>query len=156
VAELLRELDTLRRDVDKTGTLEGLNTFKAQALEDGDGRTGSAPPSTWTGRTRDCATGNGRHLYGQGALLARRLVEAGQHLCHDQHRVTGTTTTTSRRAWKSICRLWTPPSRPLTEDLEDRGMLDDVVVYCAGEFGRTPADQRPRGAAITGPTVSRC
>src|SRR5690349_22594740 len=26
----------------------------------------------------------------------------------------------------------------LIEDLEDRGMLPDVVVYCAGEFGRTP------------------
>src|SRR5262245_5401320 len=32
-ARLLREFDTLRRDVDQTGTLEGLNGFKAQALE---------------------------------------------------------------------------------------------------------------------------
>ena len=26
----------------------------------------------------------------------------------------------------------------LVEDLHQRGMLDDVLVYCAGEFGRTP------------------
>jgi uncharacterized protein (DUF1501 family) len=26
----------------------------------------------------------------------------------------------------------------LVEDLDDRGMLDDVVIYSAGEFGRTP------------------
>jgi uncharacterized protein (DUF1501 family) len=26
----------------------------------------------------------------------------------------------------------------LVEDLQERGMLDDVVVYCAGEFGRAP------------------
>src|SRR5205823_9055453 len=26
----------------------------------------------------------------------------------------------------------------LIEDLDDRGMLENTVVYCAGEFGRTP------------------
>src|SRR5207249_11695535 len=26
----------------------------------------------------------------------------------------------------------------LVQDLEDRGLLNDVVIYCVGEFGRTP------------------
>jgi uncharacterized protein (DUF1501 family) len=26
----------------------------------------------------------------------------------------------------------------LIQDLSDRGMLDNTIVYCAGEFGRTP------------------
>src|SRR5262249_9742727 len=75
-ARLLREFDTLRRDVDQTGTLEGLDSFKAQALEmvTGDRVRTAFDLSREDARLRDRY---GRHLYGQGALLARRLVEAG-------------------------------------------------------------------------------
>ena len=31
--KLLRRFDSLRRDIDKTGVMEGLDTFKSQALE---------------------------------------------------------------------------------------------------------------------------
>jgi hypothetical protein len=135
-AQLLRELDTLQRDVDRTGTLEGLNTFKAQALEmvTGDRVRTAFDLSREDPRLRDRY---GRHLYGQGALLARRLVEAGS-----------TCVTINTGYWdhhndiEKGLEEHLPPLdaaiATLIEDLEARGLLDDVVVYCAGEFGRTP------------------
>jgi uncharacterized protein (DUF1501 family) len=79
----------------------------------------------------------GRHLYGQGALLARRLVEAGT-----------TCVTINTGYWDHHDNIeqgleeHLPPLDvaigALVEDLDNRGMLNDVVLYCAGEFGRTP------------------
>jgi hypothetical protein len=134
--QLLREFDTLRRDVDATGTLEGLNSFKAQALEmvTGDRVRNAFDLSQEKPRLRDRYA---RHLYGQGALLARRLVEAGT-----------TCVTINTGYWdhhndieKGLEEHLPPLDAAigtLVEDLEDRGMLKDVIVYCAGEFGRTP------------------
>ncbi|MBI1914795.1 MAG: DUF1501 domain-containing protein [Planctomycetes bacterium] len=134
--QLLREFDTLRRDVDSSGTLEGLNSFKAQALEmvTGDRVRNAFDLSQEKPRLRDRY---GRHLYGQGALLARRLVEAGT-----------TCVTINTGYWdhhndieKGLEEQLPPLDAAiatLVEDLEDRGMLKDAILYCAGEFGRTP------------------
>ncbi|MCE9530644.1 MAG: DUF1501 domain-containing protein [Planctomycetes bacterium] len=134
--ELLREFDTLRRDVDRTGALEGLNAFKTQALEmvTGDEVRKAFDISKEDPRLRDRY---GRHLYGQSALLARRLVEAGT-----------TCVTVNTGYWDHHDNIekgleeHLPPLdaaiAALVEDLEERGMLNDVVIYCAGEFGRTP------------------
>ena len=135
-ARLLREFDTLRRDVDRTGALEGLNSFRAQALEmvTGERVRSAFDLSQESSRVRDRY---GRHLYGQGALLARRLVEAGT-----------TCVTINTGYWDHHDNIENgleehlPPLdaaiAALVEDLENRGMLNDVVLYCAGEFGRTP------------------
>jgi hypothetical protein len=135
-ARLVREFDTLRRDVDRTGTLEGLNSFRAQALDmvTGDRVRNAFDLSKEDPRVRDRY---GRHLYGQGALLARRLVEAGT-----------TCVTINTGYWDHHDNIENgleehlPPLDvafgALVEDLENRGMLNDVVLYCAGEFGRTP------------------
>ncbi|MBM4072221.1 MAG: DUF1501 domain-containing protein [Planctomycetes bacterium] len=135
-ARLLRELDTLQRDVDQTGTLEGLNRLKTQALEmvTGDRVRRAFDLSQESSRLRDQY---GRHRYGQSALLARRLVEAGS-----------TCVTINTGYWDHHDHIASglaeqlPPFdaaiATLVEDLEARGMLDDVVLYCAGEFGRTP------------------
>ena len=134
--ELLREFDTLRRDVDQTGALEGLNGFKTQALEmvTGERVRNAFDLSKEHPRLRDQY---GRHLYGQAALLARRLVEAGT-----------TCVTINTGYWdhhddieKGLEQQLSPLDAAigaLVEDLDDRGMLDDVAIYCAGEFGRTP------------------
>ena len=79
----------------------------------------------------------GRHQYGQSALLARRLVEAGTRCVpintgywdHHDNIEKGL----EEHLPPLDCAIWA-----LVEDLEDRGMLDEVVIYCAGEFGRTP------------------
>jgi hypothetical protein len=134
--KLLAKFDTLRRDVDKTGVLEGLDTFKAQALEMVTGERVrkafdiAAEPDALRDRY-------GRHQYGQSALLARRLVEAGSSCVTintgywDHH----------NDIYPNLEQHLGPLDRAiatLVEDLESRGMLDDVLIYCAGEFGRTP------------------
>ena len=75
-SKLLHEFDTLRRDVDRSGALEGLDTFKLQALEmvTGDRVRKAFDLSQEKPELRDRY---GRHQYGQSTLLARRLVEAG-------------------------------------------------------------------------------
>ena len=134
--KLLKKFDTLRRDIDKSGVLDGLDTFKAQALEMVTGERvrkafeiGEEDP-----KLRDRY---GRHQYGQSALLARRLVESGT-----------TCVTINTGYWdhhndiEPGLEQHLPPLdqaiAALIEDLEERGMLDDVLIYCAGEFGRTP------------------
>lgn len=135
-ARLLREFDTMRRDVDRTGALEGLNSFRTQALEmvTGDRVRNAFDLGQESARVRDRY---GRHLYGQGALLARRLVEAGT-----------TCVTVNTGYWDHHDEIekgleqHLPPLdaaiAALVEDLETRGMFNDVLIYCAGEFGRTP------------------
>src|SRR5689334_22361393 len=61
---LLQEFDTLRRDVDQTGALEGLNSFKTQALEmvTGERVRKAFDIDKECSRLRDHY---GRHLYGQ-------------------------------------------------------------------------------------------
>jgi hypothetical protein len=135
-AALLREFDTLRRDIDRSGALEGLDSFKAQALEM---VTGQRVRDAFSLGQEPAAVREryGRHLYGQCALLARRLVEAGS-----------TCVTINTGYWDHHVDIepnleqHLPPldaaSAALVEDLDARGRLGDVVIYCAGEFGRTP------------------
>lgn len=135
-ANLLKDLDTFRRDLDATGSMSGLSDFKAQALEmvAGERVRKAFDISQEDPRIRDHY---GRHLYGQSALLARRLVEAGS-----------TCVTINTGYWDHHddihpnLEAHLPPLdaaiAALVEDLESRGMLGDVLIYCAGEFGRTP------------------
>lgn len=133
---LLERFDTLRRDIDGSGVMEGLDTFKGQALEmvAGDRMRAAFDLGKEDPRLRDAY---GRHRYGQSALLARRLIEAGARVVNintgnwDHH----------NDIEKGLEEHLAPLDRAmatLVEDLATRGMLEDVVVYCAGEFGRTP------------------
>lgn len=134
--ELLAKFDTIRRDIDQSGVMEGLDTFKAQALEmvAGDRVRDAFDISREDPRLRDKY---GRHQYGQSALLARRLIEAGSRCV-----------TVNTGYWDhhndiepGLEQHLPPLDRAiaaLVEDLADRGMLADVLIYCAGEFGRTP------------------
>jgi hypothetical protein len=134
--KLLAEFDTIRRNIDKSGVMEGLDTFKAQALEMVAGQhvRDAFDISREDSQLRDKY---GRHQYGQSALLARRLIEAGTRCV-----------TVNTGYWDhheniepGLEEHLPPLDRAiwaLVEDLDDRGMLDDVLIYCAGEFGRTP------------------
>lgn len=79
----------------------------------------------------------GRNVFGQGCLLARRLIERGVRFVEvtldgwDTHAnnfvaVQGLSTTLDTAAGA------------LLADLTDRGLLDSTLVVCMGEFGRTP------------------
>jgi uncharacterized protein (DUF1501 family) len=133
---LLQQFDTLRREIDQTGVMEGLDTFKAQALTMvSDDKMRAA----FDLNSEDTALRDeyGRHRYGQSALLARRLVESGARCVNintgnwDHH----------NDIEKGLEDHLPPLDRAiaaLIQDLDTRGMLDDVLVYCVGEFGRTP------------------
>jgi hypothetical protein len=79
----------------------------------------------------------GRNLFGQGCLLARRLVERGVPFVEvtlsnwDTHQSNFTSV-------KNLCRTLDPAWATLMKDLKDRGLLDSTLVVWMGEFGRTP------------------
>lgn len=84
----------------------------------------------------------GRHLFGQSALVGRRMLEAGARFvtvlwdCPDGY------------SWDShihsndVDQYLLPgldqTLSALLEDLSDRGLLDETLVVCVGEMGRTP------------------
>jgi hypothetical protein len=93
----------------------------------------------------------GRNLFGQGCLLARRLVERGVPFVE----VTLGGTTGSPIGWdthqnnfdsvKSQCGTLDPAWATLIDDLKQRGMLDSTIVVWMGEFGRTPRINPQKG-----------
>jgi hypothetical protein len=92
--------------------------------------------------------GYGRSQFGQSVLLARRLIEAGVSLVQvNWYR--GPNEPSDNPCWDSHVnepeRLKTvllPPTdqafSALLDDLSSRGMLDDTLVVCLAEFGRSP------------------
>lgn len=133
---LLKTFDTFRRDLDASGGMDGMDTFKRQALEmvSGDRMRQAFDLATEAPVLRDRY---GRHRYGQSALLARRLIEAGARCVNintgnwDHHNDIA----------KGLEQHLPPLDRAiaaLVEDLEARELLDQTIVYCVGEFGRTP------------------
>ncbi len=86
--------------------------------------------------------------FGQGVLLARRLVEAGVRLVQvNWYR--GADEPPANPCWDShvkessrLKEVLVPPTdraySALIEDLDRRGLLDETLVVCMAEFGRTP------------------
>ena len=90
----------------------------------------------------------GRHHCGQSCLLARRLIQAGVGLvqvnwfrgpdeppdnpCWDSHVKEG------ERLKTALAPTADQAFAALLEDLADRGLLDETLVLCIAEFGRTP------------------
>jgi hypothetical protein len=97
----------------------------------------------------------GRTQFGQSVLLGRRLIEAGVNLvqvnwyrgveepsdapCWDSH------VRESERLKTVLCPPADRAISALIEDLADRGILDETLVVCMAEFGRTPRFNRVGG-----------
>src|SRR5436190_23941031 len=89
----------------------------------------------------------GAHPFGQGLLLARRLVEAGTTLVQvnwhdDGSDVKSPFWDTHKDNFSSLRdRLLPPLDQALSAlllDLDGRGLLDTTLVLVMGEFGRPP------------------
>jgi hypothetical protein len=100
----------------------------------------------------------GRHTFGQSALLARRLVEAGVTFVTvncvpwDHHGTAGRLPTKEGGQ-----RLIPPLDRAvaaLIEDLSQRGLYEKTLVVAMGEFGRTPRMNAEGGRDHWGNTFS--
>src|SRR5205085_2642144 len=86
----------------------------------------------------------GRNLFGQGCLLARRLVERGVSFVEvtlgnwDTHG-------NNFDAVKNLCGILDPAWAALMADLKERGLLDSTLIVWMGEFGRTPKINPQKG-----------
>ncbi|MFN4258843.1 MAG: DUF1501 domain-containing protein [Gemmataceae bacterium] len=86
----------------------------------------------------------GRNTFGQGCLLARRLIEAGARMVTvsdctlSGHHVWDTHSGNFRKLKGELLPKLDQAYSALLEDLLQRGLLEDTVVYLGGEFGRTP------------------
>jgi hypothetical protein len=84
----------------------------------------------------------GRNAFGQGCLLARRLVEAGVTFVEvklngwDTHGAQGNRSVPERIS--TLAGQADPAFATLVTDLKERGLLDHTLVLWMGEFGRTP------------------
>jgi hypothetical protein len=79
----------------------------------------------------------GTNRFGQGCLLARRLVEAGVPFVEVSLGGWDTHNNTPQRI-KTLSQQLDPAMATLISDLKDRGLLDTTLVIWMGEFGRTP------------------
>jgi hypothetical protein len=135
---LLQRFDRGLADSDRQAdVVEGLDTFHQQALDIlRSDRTRNA--FNLQQETESLRTRYGNTPFGQGALAARRLVEAGVRFVTIS---TGGWDTHSQTFNAHKTRLLPNLDQTLSaliKDLDDRGQLDSTIVYCAGEFGRTP------------------
>jgi Protein of unknown function (DUF1501) len=144
---LLTSIDNLRRDIDRSGAMGGMDAFGQRAL---DVLTSSKLVDALDLSKEDPKIverfGDGKPYQYQydGAptcndqlLIARRLVEAGARcvsLSYGRWDSHGQNFDLVRDHGAKLDRCLSA----LIEDLDQRGILDDVTVIAWGEFGRTP------------------
>lgn len=137
---------------DLSGQMDALERFQQQAIDLLTGAGAGARAFDLTREPRKLRERYGLFTAGQQLLLARRLVEAGVSVVAvrycpdgrgdyektmigwDDHAVHGNIFAIMRQRGPRFDQSLSA----LIEDLEDRGMEDDVLVVVAGEFGRTP------------------
>ncbi len=144
---LMRQFDRLNHAIDTSGVMQSIDQHHATALElvtSGAART-AFDLEREDPRLRERY---GMNAWGQGALLCRRLVEAG---------VTFVTLNTDSFSgqWDNHTRLPTQFAEmlpvydqmltALIEDLVARQLYDRVLLLVCGEFGRTPRINKGAG-----------
>lgn len=146
--QLLASLNRLPGGIDRTGTMDAVDHFQRQAVEMVLG--GKARQAFDLAREpKENRERYGKHLWCQQALLARRLVESGVSFVtidlsmginagdwdsHGDNHVFGGIST----GLKPLLPIFDHLITTLVRDLEERGLLDDVLVIAMGEFGRSP------------------
>ncbi len=146
---LLQQFDRLRAGLDQDGSMDALNSYQKQAVEL---LLGERARAAFDLDREDAAVREryGKHLWCQQALIARRLVEAGTAfvtLDLSYHTASGTWDTHGdnippyggiSKGLGPLLPLFDHLITTLVSDLEERGLLDKVLVIAMGEFGRTP------------------
>ena len=148
---LLASLDDFRREVDNNKTIEAMDEFNRQAF---DILMSDKARLAFDVSLEDQAT---RARYGEGwgqqALMARRLVEAGVSFVSvgvpggkvvynwDDHAVNGSLPAAMQDRLPGYDRAVSA----LIDDIYIRGLDQDVMILSMGEFGRTPQFRQAKG-----------
>ena len=141
---LLEQLDQARRELDAGDQIRSFDRFQHMAFSAvTSGRLQQALDATREPMT--VRESYGMTLFGQGALVARRLVEAGARLVSlfwDEYGLADSAWDTHYQHYprmkNELCPSFDLAFPGLIRDLEARGMLADTLVVCISEHGRTP------------------
>jgi hypothetical protein len=155
---LLRSFDSLRRDIDAAGTMQGMDHFTEQAfglltsskLADALDLSKEDPRVVaryGTGDPKVFMDGNGAPRVPQSLLMARRLIEAGARVVtlnyskwdwHGGKNAEGRADNSIFLREAEDFPVFDQCVSALVEDLHQRGLDRHCSVIIMGEFGRTP------------------
>ncbi len=150
---LLNSFDILRRDMDSSGNLQGLDSLNQQAFEILTSsklaealNVGSESQKTLEkyGTGTEKVQGDAAPRINTQFLAARRLVEAGARVVTLSYSFWDWHGSNFSRAKENLPDF-DQAYHALITDLEERGMLDDVTVIAWGEFGRSPKINKNAG-----------
>lgn len=149
---LLKSVDVLARRVqgnDQISTYDEFQQRAAAIILSTEARTAFAIEKE-TDAVRDRY---GRNTFGQSCLLARRLIEGGVRFV-----------TVNNGGWDHHAKIWDGLGKrlpeldqgfsALVEDMHASGLLENTLVACFGEFGRTPKINKDTGRDHWAPAAS--
>ena len=140
--ELLRDLDRVRRGIDtrfEQSSAQAWDAHRQQALRLLTAtRPGKDNPFDLTQESVQTRDLYGREEWGQGFLVARRLVEAGVRMVQINLRGWDTHQNAFRDLKGKLLPSIDHCLSGFLDDLADRGLLDETLVVMCGEMGRTP------------------
>jgi hypothetical protein len=146
---LLQSFDSIRRDIDASGTMRGLDAFATRAFD----MVASGATRRALDLSREDPRVRDRYQGIEPFLTARRLVEAGVGcvtLAYGSWDTHGNNFNMLRQQLPQLDRGLSN----LIMDLYDRGMDKDVVTVVWGEFGRTPRVNGSAGRDHWSPVMS--
>lgn len=162
---LLGSFDRLRREIDASMTMEGIDAFTAQAMGlltssklaealDLSKEDPAIVARYGTGDEKIHIDGNGAPRVPQSLLLARRLIEAGVRVVtlnyskwdwHGGRNAEGRVDNSIFTREAEDFPIFDQCVSALVDDLHQRGLADDCAVVIWGEFGRTPVISKQVG-----------
>ncbi len=148
---LVEQLDQARRDLDQSAAGRSSNHYRSLALS----LLGSEKVRAALDIQREpraLRETYGMTIFGQAALAARRLVEAGSRFVSvfwDEYGLAGSGWDTHWDHYPRMKNELLPgldrAYAGLIQDLDARGLLDETLVLCVSEHGRTPKISNVRG-----------
>ncbi len=148
---LLEQLDAGRRDLNRTAAGLSLDRYRAMtySMLHSDTLRTALDVRREPVETRELY---GRTLFGKALLAARRMIEAGTKVVSvfwDEFGLAGTGWDTHwdhfAKMRNELCPGLDQGWYGLITDLERRGLMDDVLVVCTSEHGRTPTINKAKG-----------